>query len=102
MDAVVLTSGNISEEPVIIGIKEAKKNLSQIADGFLNYNRDIVNRTDDSVVKIMNGKERVFRRSRGYAPSPVILSKNVDSILATGAELTNAFCIGKGHKAIFS
>jgi hydrogenase maturation protein HypF len=102
LPAVVLTSGNFYEEPIIIDNDDAIKNLFKIADAVLIYNRDIYNRTDDSVVKIINNKECVFRRSRGYAPHPVHINLNPDGILATGAELVNCFCIGKGNQAILS
>ena len=100
--AVVLTSGNFYEEPIIINNDEAINKLFDIADAVLTYNRDIYNRTDDSVVKIINNDECLFRRSRGYAPHPVRLNLDVDGILATGAELVNCFCLGKGHQAILS
>jgi hydrogenase maturation protein HypF len=100
--AVVLTSGNFYEEPIIIDNDEALKKLFDIADAVLTYNREIYNRTDDSVVKIINNDECLFRRSRGYAPNPVKLTINADGILAAGAELVNCFCIGKGTQAILS
>ncbi len=102
LPAVVLTSGNFYEEPIIIDNDEALKKLFDIADAVLTYNREIYNRTDDSVVKIINNDECLFRRSRGYAPHPVRLSINADGILAAGAELVNCFCIGKGTQAILS
>ncbi|MFW5792801.1 MAG: carbamoyltransferase HypF [Bacteroidota bacterium] len=102
LKAIVLTSGNISDEPIITDNQKAIDVLSNICDAVLTYNRDIHNRSDDSVVSIMNNKERVFRRSRGYAPVPVKTTINVDSILATGAELVNCFCIGKDKHAILS
>ena len=100
--AIVLTSGNISDEPIVIDNDEAIKALSLIADAVLTYNRDIYNRTDDSVAMIVNNRERVIRRSRGYSPEPVNLNLNVDGIFAAGAELVNCFCIGKGNQAILS
>jgi hydrogenase maturation protein HypF len=100
--ALVLTSGNLSDEPIITGDKEAKEVLGAITDAIVFYNREIYNRTDDSVVMFFSGKERVFRRSRGYAPAPVKIAQNAEGILATGAELVNCFCIGKGHQAILS
>ncbi len=102
LKAIVLTSGNISDEPIITDNRTAIEVLGDICDAVLTYNRDIHNRTDDSVVRIMNRKERVFRRSRGYAPAPVKLAVNVDGFLATGAELANCFCVGKEYQAIFS
>jgi len=102
LPAIVLTSGNISDEPIITDNQTAIEKLSQISDAILTYNRDIYNRTDDSVVTIINKKESVFRRSRGYVPLPVKLNFDVDGILATGAELVNCFCIGKDNQAIIS
>ncbi len=102
ISAIVLTSGNISDEPIVTNNKTAIEKLSGIADAVLTYNRDIYNRTDDSVVTIVNKVERIFRRSRGYVPIPLKLNLNVDGILATGAELVNCFCIGKGKQAILS
>lgn len=100
--AIVLTSGNISDEPILIDNKIAQKELSVVTRNFLGYNRKIYNRTDDSVVMIVNNKVRAIRRSRGYVPNPVNVSLNVDGILATGAELVNTFCLGKGKQAILS
>ncbi len=100
--AIVLTSGNLSDEPIVIDNREAVEKLTRIADAVLVYNREIYNRTDDSVVFAVNEKERIIRRSRGYAPEPVNLDLNVDGIFAAGAELVNCFCIGKGNQAILS
>ncbi len=69
--ALVMTSGNLSEEPIVTGNREAAMRLDGIADAFLFHNRDIHTRVDDSVVRIFEGRERVLRRSRGYAPYPV-------------------------------
>jgi len=100
--AIVLTSGNFSNEPILIENDAALKQFSQLTDGIILNNRDIHNRTDDSVVRMMAGQEQVFRRSRGYVPSPVRTQHNLDGILAFGAELANCFCIGKSANAIFS
>jgi len=100
--AIVLTSGNISDEPIITDNQIAIEKLTRIADAVLTYNRDIYNRTDDSVVTVINRKERIFRRSRGYVPVPIKMKLNVDGIFATGAELVNCFCIGKDNQAIIS
>jgi hydrogenase maturation protein HypF len=98
--AIVLTSGNISDEPIIIDDKIALDTFLLKTGGVLTYNREIENRTDDSVVRVIAGKKRVFRRSRGYAPAPVTLKMDTTGILATGAELVNTFCIGQGNQAI--
>jgi hydrogenase maturation protein HypF len=100
--AIVFTSGNISDEPVIIDNDEAMARLENVADAFLLYNREIYNRTDDSVMMVTNNEPRLIRRSRGFAPSPVNLSLNVDGIFAAGAELVNCFCVGKDDKALMS
>ena len=100
--AVVLTSGNISDEPIIIDDKAAVKCLTSVADSIISYNREIWNRTDDSVVRIINNKTSIIRRSRGFVPRPVDLFCNVEGIIATGAEQKNSFCIGKDHQAVMS
>jgi hydrogenase maturation protein HypF len=100
--AVVLTSGNISEEPIVIDDLIAEKQLKSIADSFLSYNRQIFNRADDSVVRIIDGKINIIRRSRGFVPRPVDLNCNAEGILAFGAEQKNSFCIGKGSQALMS
>lgn len=102
LPAIVLTSGNLSEEPIIIDNSAAEKKLLPVSDALLTYNRDIYNRTDDSVQMVVNGKNRMIRRSRGYVPIPVDLKLDVDGILATGAELVNCFCLGKGTQAFMS
>ena len=100
--ALVMTSGNISEEPIVTGNREAAQRLHRIADAFLFHNRDIHTRVDDSVVRVFEEKERVLRRSRGYAPFPIALSFPVAEILACGAELKNTFCLTKEHHAFLS
>ncbi len=100
--ALVMTSGNISEEPVVISNSEALETFRGIADAVLCYNRDIYNRVDDSVTAVYAGQVVTLRRSRGLVPSPVNLSQDVDGIVAVGAELKNCFAVGKGNKAILS
>ena len=100
--AIVLTSGNISDEPIIISNDEALSSLHRICDAVVTYNRDIYNRTDDSVTKVIGNRARLIRRSRSYAPSPIELNINTEGIFAGGAELVNCFCIGKGNQAIMS
>jgi hydrogenase maturation protein HypF len=102
---IVLTSGNRSDEPQCINNDEARERLGEIADYFLFHNRDIVNRLDDSVVKVMAGKPAFLRRARGYAPMPIRLPKGfekVPEIIAMGGELKNTFCLLKNSKAIVS
>ncbi len=100
--ALVMTSGNISEEPIVTGNREAARRLNPIADAFLFHNRDIHTRVDDSVVRVFEEKERVLRRSRGYAPLPVVLSFPIAEILACGGELKSTFCLTKEHHAFLS
>ena len=102
LPVIVLTSGNISDEPIIIDNNIAYEELLPVSDAIITYNRDIYNRTDDSLAVVYNNKERLLRRSRGYAPAPVNLNLNVDGILAVGAELVNCFCLGKGKQAFLS
>jgi hydrogenase maturation protein HypF len=102
---IVLTSGNISDEPQCIDNEEAKRKLGNIADYFLFHNRDIVNRVDDSVVRVIDGKIQTLRRARGYAPAPIKLPPGfepIPPILAMGSELKNTFCLLREGKAILS
>lgn len=99
---IVLTSGNLSDEPIVIDEETAKKSLSVITDTFVWHNRPIHNRVDDSVTIMVNGQQRIIRRSRGFVPVPLTLPYACDAILATGAELSNCFCLGKDHEAILS
>lgn len=101
-DVIVLTSGNISDEPIIIDNDIAIKKLSNIADIIVTYNRDIYNRIDDSIVGVYNNNISFLRRARGFTPNPINLNFSCDGILATGAELSNCFCIGKNKQAIMS
>jgi len=100
--AIVLTSGNISDNPIITDDKSAETLLIPVTGSILSYNRTIVNRADDSVVRIIDQKTLILRRSRGYVPRPVDLKLNAEGILAVGAEQKNTFCIGKGNQAIMS
>ncbi len=99
---LVMTSGNISEEPIAIDNDEAFARLSAIADYFLIHNRDIYLRSDDSVVRNMAGQTRLFRRSRGYVPIPVFINKKNVQVLACGAELKNTVCLIKDSNAFLS
>ncbi len=101
-DIIILTSGNVSEEPVIIDDEIAREKLKNIADFIISYNREIFNRADDSVAFVVNQRSRLIRRSRGYAPQPIVISLKTEGIFAAGAELVNTFAIGKGLQAILS
>lgn len=100
--ALVMTSGNMSEEPICIDNEDAFERLSKIADYFLMHNRDIYLRSDDSIVKYTAGSARFIRRSRGYIPVPVFLKKKVDQILACGGGLKSTVCLTKGNNAFIS
>jgi hydrogenase maturation protein HypF len=100
--ALVMTSGNISEEPIAIDNEEAKRRLAELADYFLTHNRDIRMRCDDSVVQVQQGNQTMLRRSRGYAPYPVDLDFSMKEILACGPELKNTFCLTKDNHAFLS
>jgi hydrogenase maturation protein HypF len=100
--ALVMTSGNLSEEPIATGNEEALERLGPLADYFLLHNRDIYVRCDDSVTRLFRGREAVIRRSRGYAPFPVRLNLELEEVLASGAELKNTFCLTKGTYAFLS
>src|SRR5579872_6139886 len=101
-DALVMTSANLSEEPIVIDNHEALRRLDGIADFFLVHNRDILIRKDDSVVRAGNGRIHQVRRSRGYVPMPIFLHKDVGRILAVGGELKNTICFTRGKEAFLS
>ena len=100
---LVMTSGNVSDEPIAYKDTEALERLKGIADYFLVHDRDIFMRCDDSVVKVVEDKETIIRRSRGYAPSPVRLQYSFPKpVLACGAFLKNTFCLARGNHAFLS
>ncbi|HEX6482901.1 MAG TPA: carbamoyltransferase HypF [Ktedonobacteraceae bacterium] len=100
---LVMTSGNLSDEPIAYQDEDAQERLSAIADGILMHNREIHMRCDDSVVRVTDVGEQLFRRSRGYAPEPIPLSFELPvPILACGGHLKNTFCLGKGQQAFVS
>jgi hydrogenase maturation protein HypF len=117
-DALVMTSGNISEEPIVVDNEEAVSKLSCIADAFLVHNRDIFMRVDDSVLRVFNrqallksrskgsssSKTQPFtyfiRRSRGYVPDPIPLHEEGPEVLGCGADIKNIFTLTKGSFAI--
>jgi hydrogenase maturation protein HypF len=100
---VVMTSGNVSDEPICYEDDEADDRLKGIADYFLFHDREIHIRTDDSVVRVCDEHQLIVRRSRGYAPAPIKTTFDFShSILACGAELKNTFCLARGHHAFIS
>jgi hydrogenase maturation protein HypF len=101
-EALVMTSGNLSEEPIVSRNEDAWPQLKGLADYFLFHNRDIQTRVDDSVVRTFENREYPVRRSRGFAPDPIDLRMSVREILACGGELKNTLCLTKDHYAILS
>ncbi|MCK9607431.1 MAG: carbamoyltransferase HypF [Methylomonas sp.] len=102
---IVLTSGNISDEPQCIANEDAKSKLAGIADYWLLHDRAIINRLDDSVARLMDNKIRLLRRARGYSPQALQLPAGFEktgNILAMGAELKNSFCLLKKGQAVVS
>jgi hydrogenase maturation protein HypF len=101
---LVMTSGNLSEEPIAIENQDAKERLSSLADFFLFHDRNIRTRCDDSVMRIstIDRKTIPIRRSRGYVPIPIITKWNLPPSLAAGTELKNTFCLTRGQYAFMS
>jgi len=98
----VATSGNLSDEPICIDEHEAVKRLGAIADVFLVHDRPIVRHVDDSVARVMLGREQVLRRARGYAPLPIHLEETLPKILAVGAHLKNTVAFSVGNDVFIS
>ena len=100
---MVLTSGNVSDEPIAYRDEDARARLGGVADVFLAHDRPIHIRTDDSVVRPFRGREAVLRRSRGYVPEPLAVATRFGRpVLACGAELKNTFCLGREDRAFLS
>ncbi|MEN8155414.1 MAG: carbamoyltransferase HypF [Bacteroidota bacterium] len=100
--ALVMTSGNISEEPILISNESVEVKFSGHVDGIVSYNREIHNRVDDSVTAVVERRPVVIRRARGYVPSPIRTGLELEGILGCGAELTGSFCMGKEGNALMS
>ena len=94
-DALVMTRANLSDDPILKDNEEAVRRLQGIADGFLLHNRDITTRCDDSLLRVFRGKTYPLRRSRGYAPQPLLLPRPAASVLACGAEQKASFCLSR-------
>lgn len=102
-DLWVMTSANLSGEPILYEDDAAVRGLAGIADGILLHNREIVHRVDDSVLRMTAGGRQIVRRSRGFAPTPLALPFARSSVvLAGGAELKNTFCLTRGKEAFLS
>jgi hydrogenase maturation protein HypF len=102
LDVLIMTSANLSEEPIAVDNDEAVRRLHGIADAYLVYNRDILRHCDDSVIRVAAGRTQMIRRSRGYVPVPVPLEQESQPILAVGGELKNTICIVRGSEAFLS
>jgi hydrogenase maturation protein HypF len=99
--ALVMTSGNLSEEPIVTDNTDALVRLRGVADLFVLHDRDIVTRADDSVARVIAGRPVVLRRARGYVPRPIEVPVPFDAaVLACGAQLKNTFCYGRGREAV--
>jgi len=101
-DVLVMTSANLSEEPIAIDNQEAVQRLRGIANAFLVHDRDILRRCDDSVVRASCGQVQKMRRSRGFVPVPVAIERDSEPILAVGGELRNTICVVRGSEAFLS
>jgi hydrogenase maturation protein HypF len=99
---VVATSGNLSDEPICTDEREALERLHGIADSFLVHDRPIVRPMDNSVTRVVRGREMILRRARGYAPLPVLVKETLPCVLATGADLQNAIALSQGHEVFLS
>jgi hydrogenase maturation protein HypF len=97
--ALVMTSANLSEEPIAIDNDEAQERLKEIADAFLLHNREILQRCDDSVEAQVDGAPQLIRRARGFVPLAVELPMNTPPLLAVGGHLKSVFALARGHYA---
>ena len=103
LEVLVMTSGNISDEPLICENQQALERLSCIADVFLMHNREIYRRVDDSIVHFVDNEPVLLRRARGYVPTPILAEQNTSQdIFAAGGDLKNTFCFAKQNQLICS
>ncbi|KAF0220790.1 MAG: hydrogenase maturation protein [Geobacteraceae bacterium] len=100
--ALVMTSGNLSDEPISYRDDEALERLAEIADFYLSHDREIQTRTDDSVIRVFLGNPLFLRRSRGYVPRGILLPFRQQNVLAVGAELKSTICLTRGDKGFMS
>ena len=102
LEALVMTSGNLAEEPIVKDEAKAARKLSAFADGFLHHDRGIFMRVDDSVVRRSRGRTLFVRRARGYVPSTIPLPGDVPPVLGCGAEVKNTFTLTTARAALVS
>jgi hydrogenase maturation protein HypF len=103
LDVLVMTSGNISDEPLICKNQKTLDRLGDVADAFLMHDREIYRQVDDSIVHIIDDQSVLLRRARGYVPTPILMAESCQSdIFAAGADLKNTFCFVKQNQLICS
>jgi hydrogenase maturation protein HypF len=103
LEVLVMTSANLSDEPLICRTEVALERLGDVADAFLMHDREIYRQVDDSIVYLVAGEPVLLRRARGYVPTPILLPEPVpQEVLATGADLKNTFCFAKQNQLILS
>jgi len=103
MEVLVMTSGNISDEPLICDNQTALERLGSVADVFLMHNREICRQVDDSILHFVDDKPVLLRRARGYVPTPILMGRDCsEDVFAAGADLKNTFCFAKHNQLICS
>jgi hydrogenase maturation protein HypF len=103
LDVLVMTSGNISDEPLICKNDQALERLGSVADAFLMHDREIYRQVDDSIVHFIDGRAVLLRRARGYVPTPIVAEQECEkNIFAAGSDLKNTFCYIKSNQVITS
>ncbi len=103
LDCLVMTSGNFSEEPIACGNEEALSRLAAMADYFLLHDREILQRCDDSIIRVIGDEPRLLRRARGFVPRPIFLNKPLQKpVLACGGELKNTIALSRGNAVFLS
>lgn len=103
LDVLVMTSANLSDEPLICRNDLALERLGDVADAFLMHDREIYRQVDDSIVYFVGDERAILRRARGYVPTPILMNNDSpQEILAAGADMKNTFCLVKGNQLILS
>ncbi len=103
LEVLVMTSANLSDEPLICRNDVALERLGNVADAFLMHDREIYRQVDDSIVQFIAGEPVLLRRARGYVPTPILMPEPApQEVLATGADLKNTFCFAKQNQLILS